>query len=130
MRFLLDTNAIIGVLKGNEGLIAKLKQYQPADFGMSSIVSHELAFGAYNSQRVKQNLQIIDGLQFNVLEFSKSDAHAAGEIRATLKKQGTPIGPYDVLIAGQAIARSLILVTNNMKEFKRVHGLSVEDWLS
>ena len=130
MRFLLDTNAIIGVLKGNEGLIAKLKQYQPADFGMSSIVSHELAFGAYNSQRIEQNLQIIDGLQFDVLEFSKSDAHAAGEIRATLKKQGTPIGPYDVLIAGQAVARSLILVTNNMKEFKRVQGLSVEDWLS
>lgn len=130
MRFLLDTNAIIGVLKGNEELIAKLKQYQPADFGMSSIVSHELAFGAYNSQRVEQNLQIIDGLQFDVLEFSKSDAHAAGEIRASLKKQGTPIGPYDVLIAGQAVARSLILVTNNMKEFKRVQGLSVEDWLS
>lgn len=130
MRFLLDTNAVIGVLKGNEGFIAKLKQYQPADFGMSSIVSHELAFGAYNSQRVEQNLQIIEGLQFDVLEFSKSDAHAAGKIRATLKKQGTPIGPYDVLIAGQAVARSLILVTNNMKEFKRVQGLSVGDWLS
>jgi len=130
VRFLLDTNAIIGVLKGNEGLIAKLKQYQPADFGMSSIVSHELAFGAYNSQRIEQNMQIVEALQFDVLEFSKSDAHAAGKIRATLKKLGTPIGPYDVLIAGQAIARSLILVTNNIKEFKRVQGLSVEDWLS
>ena len=89
---------------------------------MSSIVSYELSFGAYSSQRVEQNLQIIEGLQFDVLEFSKSDAHAAGEIRADLKKQGTPIGPYDVLIGGQAIARSLILVTNNMKEFKRVRG--------
>ena len=130
MKFLLDTNAVIGVLKGNERLIAKLKQYQPADFGMSSIVSHELAFGAYNSQRVDQNLQIVEALQFDVLEFSKSDAHEAGKIRAALKKQGTPIGPYDVLIAGQAVARSLILVTNNMKEFKRVQGLNVEDWLS
>jgi len=130
VKFLLDTNAVIGVLKGNEGLIAKLKQHQPTDFGMSSIVSHELAFGAYNSQRVDQNLQIVASLQFDVLEFSKSDAHAAGKIRADLKKQGTPIGPCDVLIAGQAVARSLILVTNNMKEFKRVQGLKVEDWLS
>ncbi|WP_457647724.1 PIN domain-containing protein [Profundibacter sp.] len=130
MRFLLDTNAITGVLKGNEGLIAKLKQYQPADFGMSPIVFHELAFGAYNSQRIEQNLQIIEALQFDVFEFSKADAHAVGKIRATLKKQDTPIGPYDILIAGQAVARSLILVTNNMKEFKRVKGLNVEDWLS
>ena len=97
---------------------------------MSSIVSHELAFGAYNSQRVDQNLQIVEALEFDVLELSKSDAHEAGKIRAALKKQGTPIGPYDVLIAGQAVARSLILVTNNMKEFKRVQGLNVEDWLS
>jgi len=130
VKFLLDTNAVIAVLKGNEGLIAKLKQHQPADFGMSSIVSHELAFGAYNSQRVDQNLQIVESLQFVVLEFSKSDAHAAGKIRAALKKQDCPIGPYDVLIAGQAVARSLILVTNNMKEFKRDQGLKVEDWLS
>ncbi|MBL4750589.1 MAG: type II toxin-antitoxin system VapC family toxin [Amylibacter sp.] len=130
MKFLLDTNAIIGVLKGNEGLIAKLKQYQPVDFGMSLIVFHELSFGAYNSQRVDQNLQVVESLQFDVLEFSKSDAQAAGKIRAALKKQGTLIGPYDVLIAGQAVARSLILVTNNMKEFKRVQGLNIEDWLS
>ena len=72
MKFLLDTNAVIGVLKGNQGLIAKLKKNQPSDFGMSSIVSHELAFGAYNSQRVDQNLQIVEALQFDVLEFSKS----------------------------------------------------------
>ena len=130
MKFLLDTNAVIGVLKGNGGLIAKLKQYQPANFGMSSIVSFELSFGAYNSQRVDQNLQIVEALEFDVLELSKSDAHEAGKIRAALKKQGTPIGPYDVLIAGQAVARSLILVTNNMKGFRRVQGLNVEDWLS
>ncbi len=93
MKFLLDTNAVIGVLKGNARLIAQLKQYQPSDFGMSSIVSHELAFGAYNSQRVDQNLQIVETLQFDVLEFSKSDAHEAGKIRAALKKQGTQLDP-------------------------------------
>ena len=106
MKFLLDTNAVIGVLKGIRGSFAKLKKNQPSDLGMSSIVSHELAFGAYNSQRVDQNLQIVEALEFDVLEFSKSDAHEAGKIRAALKKQGTPIGPYDVLIAGQAVARS------------------------
>jgi tRNA(fMet)-specific endonuclease VapC len=63
-----------------------------------------------------------------VIEFDQEDARQAGEIRATLAAAGTPIGPYDVLIAGQARARSLVLVTRNTGEFSRVGGLHVEDW--
>ena len=130
MKYLLDTNAIIAILKKNKGFSAKLKEHQPSDFGIPSIVYHELLFGAYNSKKVEQNLQILDSLQFMVLEFSQSDARVAGQIRANLRRLGTPIGPYDVLIAGQAVERSMVLITNNMKEFCRVSDLAVEDWLS
>jgi tRNA(fMet)-specific endonuclease VapC len=69
-----------------------------------------------------------DALQFVVIEFDKEDARKAGEVRALLAVQGRPIGPYDVLIAGQAIARNMILITHNMSEFGRVPGLRAEDW--
>jgi tRNA(fMet)-specific endonuclease VapC len=70
----------------------------------------------------------VDALRFAVLEFDQEDGRQAGEIRAHLASKGTPIGPYDVLIAGQAKARKLTLVTHNTIEFKRVPGLKVEDW--
>ncbi len=63
-----------------------------------------------------------------MLDLDREDARAAGEIRAALARQGTPIGPYDVLIAGQAKARALTLVTGNLAEFQRVEGLRIEDW--
>ena len=65
---------------------------------------------------------------FKILDFTANDAQAAGRIRAELKKAGTPIGAYDLLIAGQALARNLVLVTANTREFGRVHGLKFEDW--
>ena len=128
MSYLLDTNMVIAILKRQERLTARLKRHSPTDFFLPSIVYHELAFGAYNSKRIQSNLELIEALQFQVLEFSKSDAEASGRIRADLKGQGTPIGPYDVLIAGQAVARDLVLLTNNLREFRRVSGLKVEDW--
>ena len=125
---MLDANAVIGLLGGNAGLLAKVHQHVPEDFGVSAIAAHELFYGAYKSQRRAQNLARVDGLQFVVLEFDQEDARQAGEIRAALAAAGTPIGPYDVLIAGQARARGLILVTYNTGEFSRVNGLDVEDW--
>ena len=95
---------------------------------MSSVVIHELYYGAFKSQRVAKNVARVDALQFPVLEFDQEDARQAGEIRAHLASKGTPIGPYDLLIAGQAKARKLILVTHNTTEFTRVPGLKVEDW--
>lgn len=75
-----------------------------------------------------RNVNLVDSLPFEVLEFDREDARQAGEIRATLALKGTPIGTYDVLIAGQAKARDLILVTHNTREFKRIRGLRIEDW--
>lgn len=128
MKFLLDSNAVIALLKGHAGFLARLRQYQPADFGIPAIVAHELFYGAYKGQRTPENLARIEALAFEVLEFDREDARAAGELRARLALTGTPIGPYDVLIAGQAVARGLILITHNRGEFQRVPGLQMEDW--
>lgn len=129
MRYLLDTNAVIAVLNdANSTVATNLKSKAPRDVALSSIVVHELYYGAFKSRRREQNVNLVDSLLFEVLGFDKEDARQAGEIRGHLAAVGSPIGPYDVLIAGQAAARGLILVTNNIREFGRVPGLSVEDW--
>ena len=130
MKFLLDTNAVIALLKGNRLFLDRLRAFQPSDFGMPSIVHHELCFGAYKSKRVADNLQNVHSLQFDVIPISKSDAERSAEIRASLQAKGTPIGAYDVLIAGQAVARSLTLITHNVSEFGRIENLTFEDWLA
>jgi len=130
MKFLLDTNAVIAILKGEQAMLARLRRHQPVDFGIPAIVAHELNYGAYQSQRAAANLARVEGLQFEVVSFDAEDAQHAGEIRAQLAAVGTPIGPYDALIAGQARARRLVLVTHNTREFERVSELQVEDWLA
>ncbi len=128
MRFLLDSNAVIAVMRGSAGFLERLTRYEPRDFGIPSIVAHELFYGANKGSRVAENLARIEALQFEVVDFDHEDARRAGEIRAELAAAGTPIGPYDVLIAGQALARGLTLITHNTGEFRRVSGLAVEDW--
>jgi tRNA(fMet)-specific endonuclease VapC len=126
--YLLDTNAVIAVIKGDDGLLALLKQHTPQDFALSAIVVHELYYGAAKSQRKAENSARVNALQFPVLEFDREDARHAGEIRATLATLGTPIGPYDALIGGQARARNLVLMTRNVREFERIKGLAIETW--
>lgn len=129
MRYLLDTNAVIALLNDPSGPVSRrLHRLAPVEVGVSAIVTHELYFGAYRSQRQDQNLVIVDALRFSVLSFDREDSRHAGEIRAALAAQGMPIGGYDVLIAGQARARQLILVTRNIKGFSRVDGLRAENW--
>ena len=129
MRYLLDANAVIALLNDTTSPIARrIRRYAPRDIGVSVVVIHELYYGAFKSQRVEKNVARVDALQFPVVEFEQEDARQAGEIRADLASRGTPIGPYDVLIAGQAKARKLTLVTHNTTEFQRVSGLKVEDW--
>lgn len=129
IRYLLDTNAVIALLRDKDSFAARrLRQHHPAEVGISSIVSHELFFGAFKSRRRNHNVALVDGLQFETVDFDKEDSRHAGEIRAALSLRGMPIGPDDVLIAGQARARDLILVTHNTTEFGRVPGLRIEDW--
>ena len=129
MRYLLDTNAVIALANQiNPHLSRRVRRLQTDDIAIPAVVMHEIYFGAYRSGRQAQNLAVADALQFDVVEFNNDDARQAGEIRAFLAAQGTPIGPYDVLIAGQAVARNAILVTRNTREFARVPRLRVENW--
>jgi tRNA(fMet)-specific endonuclease VapC len=128
MRYLLDSNVFIAwLVRGDRRVMRKMEAHY-GQYGISSIVLFELYFGAFNSARLEQNLVVIDELGLSVLDFAAEDARAAGEVRATLKKRGTPVGPYDLLIAGQALARNLILVTANRREFARIEGLKLQDW--
>lgn len=128
MKFLLDANVVIAMLRGHEAVNARFRRHRPSDFGLPTIVEHELLFGAFRGQRVEHNVAQVDGLRFEILVFDREDARHAGRLRAHLARLGRPIGPYDVLIAGQALARSLTLLTHNTAEFGRVPGLLFEDW--
>ena len=128
MRFLLDTNAVIALLKGSPAFIERLRMHKTQDFGLPTIVAHELYFGAYRSARRAENIARLDELRFEIVDFTAEDARTAGAVRAELAANGTPIGPYDVLIAAQALSRDLVLVTHNSREFSRVRSLKIEDW--
>jgi tRNA(fMet)-specific endonuclease VapC len=129
MRYLLDANIVFGLLNDATSKLARrARRERPANIAIPAIVAHELFYGAFKSARASQNVALVDALQFTVIEFDKEDARHAGEVRALLASRGTPIGPYDVLIAGQAKARNLTLVTHNTHEFRRVPGLRLVDW--
>ncbi|HEY8719866.1 type II toxin-antitoxin system VapC family toxin [Pengzhenrongella sp.] len=131
MIYLLDTNALIDVLRGpGSSVESRLRTLPPSAVGVSVIVLHELYYGAYRSRRSEENLAIVEEVGLDVVEMTREDAREAGRIRASLASMGTPIGPFDVLIAGQAIARGVTLVTHNLREFERIEGLSLEDWSS
>ena len=129
MKYLLDANAVISLFNESHSSTARrARRHNPNEIGVSAIVTHELYYGAFRSQRTDCNVRLVDLLQFEVVEFDRDDARHAGEIRAILMSRGTPIGPYDVLIAGQARARQLTLVTHNTAEFARVPYLRIKDW--
>lgn len=128
MKYLLDSNTVIAALGRQESVTRRIRGCSVDDIAISSIVAHELYYGAYKSQRTTKNLAVVDGLGFEVLEFDRADAKIAAAVRAHLVLAGAPIGPYDVLIAGQALLRGLTLVSRNTREFQRVPELKLEDW--
>ncbi|WP_217484271.1 PIN domain-containing protein [Burkholderia contaminans] len=97
---------------------------------MPAIVAHELYCGAASARGRQRTWHVSRHFSSRGVSFDAEDARHAGAIRAHLTAAGTPIGPYDALIAGQARARRLLLVTHNVREFARVPGLQVEDWLA
>ena len=130
----LDTNPIVAVLNGTSLRIrVRLDRAirDCEDVRVSSIVLFELRYGAAKSAQPVRNAgrirQFLDRA-VSVLDFDPADAEEAGEIRAALERLGTPIGPYDILIAAQARRRGAVLVTANTREFARVPGLKLEDW--
>jgi tRNA(fMet)-specific endonuclease VapC len=129
MRYLLDTNTVIAAANDPTSPVRRrLNKHSPEDIGVSAVVIYELFYGAFKSRHKDRNIAVIDSMAFEVIEFDKNDARESGHIRAYLESNGTLIGPYDMLIAGQAKARGLTLVTANVSEFKRVPGLRSENW--
>ena len=128
--YLLDTNCCIALIKGSERLMQRLERHHRPRFKLSAIVLHELRYGASKSAKRAENLTALASFAaiFGIVDFEEADALEAGDIRAALEAQGRPIGPYDSLIAGQARARDLMLITANTREFARVEGLRWEDW--
>ena len=131
MRYLLDTNACIFLMKGNTDVLRNYLANKDFGIAVSSITVAELYYGVFNSEHVKKNginlTNFLIGLQS--IEFDSGAAMGYGRIRADLRKKGSLIGQMDMLIAAHAMSRSLILVTNNIDEFKRIDGLKYEDWL-
>ncbi len=132
--FLLDTNVIIAAINERSVAIAA-RLGQEFDRGtimfLSSIVLYELRFGIARSTRRSGNEALLGRFldaPFTPAGFGDVEARDAGEIRAGLEERGTPIGPYDLLIAAQARVRGAVLVTRNRREFERVPGLMVSDW--
>lgn len=102
-----------------------------AAIAVSSVVLYELWYGVARSERRRENaerLRVFLSGNITVVPFEEEDAATAGELRATLEGAGTPIGPYDLLIAAQALRSGATLITANVSEFARVHGLDWQDW--
>jgi tRNA(fMet)-specific endonuclease VapC len=131
VRYLLDTNVCVDYLSGRHPRVTeRIRRSSPNDICSSSVVVAELRFGAAHSARPRANHARLDILVAGItcLDFDLLAAVAYGDLRARLHAKGTPIGPNDMLIAAHALSRGLVLVTDNVREFRRVKGLKVENW--
>ncbi len=132
----LDTNVIIGAINGRTPVIrVRLAEQMAlgADIVVPVVAVYEMRYGCAKSVRREQSERLLDmflAAGIRVLAFEPEDARHAGDIRAFLEAKGTPIGPYDVLIAAQARRHGAALVTINRREFDRVPGLIATDWLN
>lgn len=131
IKYLLDTNIVIYTIKNRpEEVRQTFRKYQ-GQMAVSTVTVGELVFGAERSAQPESNQADIDGMlaRLDIFSFDEKAAAHFGQIRAGLYAKGQPIGPYDMMIAGHARSQGLILVTNNMKEFERVPGLRLENWV-
>ena len=132
MMRMLDTDTCIALIKRRSAdLIAKLKKHKPGEVAISSITLAELHFGVSKSAQPEKNRAALDQflLPLEVLAFDDAAAESYGRVRAALEMEGRPIGPLDTLIAGHALSINGTVVTNNVREFSRVRGLRLENWI-
>ena len=130
LRYMLDTNFCIRVLRDRPPGMRERFNAEAGSLCISTVVLTELLYGAAKSARPQHNRDQVEhfAARLEVLPFDQEAADHAAEIRATLEREGRMIGGYDVLIAGHARSRGVIVVTHNMREFTRVDGLRCEDW--
>ena len=132
LKWMLDTNSCIAIMNGSPESVRRELLKHPVDsVGMSVVNLYELEYGVNKSKKKAQNRKTLEGFRKYIQTYPWDDACAvqAGLLRAMLEKQGNLIGPYDMLIAAHTLALGATLVTHNMKEFKRVKGLKVVDWV-
>ncbi len=132
MRYLLDTNICIFIIKQKPStVLKKFETLLPGDIGISSVTLAELFYGVEKSKQKEKNFFALSNfiLPLEVVDFDAQAAAFYGSIRSSLETLGKTIGSLDLMIAAHAKSRGLIIVTNNKKEFSRVDGLVVEDWV-
>jgi len=131
MRYLLDTNICIYIIKKSPArVLEKLTSIQVGDAGISTITLSELEYGVAKSSKPQQNRDALSAFltPFEILSYDQSVATHYGAIRSYLEKKGILIGPMDLLVAAHALSLSLTMVTSNVREFKRVPDLRLENW--
>jgi len=131
LKYMLDTNIAIYVIKRRPVAALEVFNQQAGHLCISSITLAELLHGAEKSEQRQRNLGQVDDFvsRLDVLEYGNKAAAHYGDIRADLERNGTPIGVNDLHIAGHARSEGLVLVSNNLKEFERVKGLRLENWV-
>ena len=131
LRYLLDTNIVIYVIKRRPMEVLEVFNRRAGEMAISTITEAELVHGAEKSQHREHNLRQVEDFtsRLEVLDYGRKAAAHYGDIRADLERKGTPIGVNDLHLAAHARGEGLILVTNNMREFERMAGLRVENWL-
>jgi len=130
--YLLDTNVCVYFMKNTyPALTRQFMSYDPSELLISSITVFELEYGAAKSRwgEKTHNNMLLFLAPFTILPFTEDDAFAAGKVRGVLESKGQTIGSYDLLIASQGLVRNLTVITHNTREFNRVSGLRVEDWV-
>lgn len=132
MKYFLDTNICIYFLKGKfPHLAEKILSFSPKDIKIPSIVKAELLYGAEKSQKKSENIEKINQFLFplEIIGFDDNESIEYGVIRSNLEKKGNTIGPNDIIIASTVLANDGTLITNNVKEFNRISGLKIENWI-
>lgn len=131
IKYMLDTNIVSYTIKNRPQEVREAFKVHDGQMCISTVTLGELIYGAERSAQPEKNLDVVEGMaaRLEVLSFTANDAAHFGQLRAELIANGQPIDPYDMMIAGHARAQGLILVTNNLKEFSRVPGLRVENWV-
>jgi tRNA(fMet)-specific endonuclease VapC len=131
IKYLLDTNIVIYVLKRRPTEVLEIFNKNANRMAISSITLSELIYGAEKSQNVDKNLEAIEEFisHLDVLPYDAKASQHYGQIKATLEKKGEIIGENDIHIAAHSISQGLILVSNNLKEFRRVPNLALENWV-
>jgi tRNA(fMet)-specific endonuclease VapC len=129
VKYLLDTCVVSDYFRRVGKVHERVHAHPPYELALSAVTEHEIRFGLElkSAPKLVQQVNRLLGT-IEVLPFDRADARAAAEVRAQLRKDGRPIGDFDALIAGVALARELLLVTSNEREFERVRGLEVVNW--